>query len=552
MQGMLPRLSPPRAVILLLAISLTSADAQDWELVWADEFEIDGSPNPENWTYDLGGGGWGNNEKQVYTDDAANAYVEDGKLHIAAVQEVGDTRTPQYTSARLLTRERHSLQHGRVEVRVKLPSETGTWPAVWMLATDALVSPDFWPDNGEIDIVEHVGYEEDPLFLEAIGQELVKNVHSTLHTAERNGLENQGTGDSVYLPTASSEFHTYVLEWNAEELITTVDGEEVLRVRKNEDMGIPRRNPPDEIWPFWPFDQRYHLILNIAIGGNWGGIFNPDNFPSSPYGSNGIDHDGEWPQVMEVDYVRFYKPAEEVNRRHVVPGTWMPTDYRTESGFLLDRGGSGSSELNLSSIDAGDRATYLVAAAASGTFTLRAEVASARPGQQFEIHNRTTDSTFTTGVFDSTESLESWSWMELGEIDLVRGRNELTFTALQEGAAIGAMELGNESAGEWHGFPLDTLGIADTGNWLGPLDTKTEPFFFLPGGNGWIYMPAASTGAIAPTSQWLFSYGMDHLQVAGTDLSPWFFSQTLQKWLYASDPGEAKNPETAQWIFLFP
>lgn len=535
---------------LLLALAPLAASAQDWELVWADEFSYEGAPDPGKWTYDLGGGGWGNDERQIYTDDPENAYVEDGRLHIVAVQEEGNSRTPLYTSARLLTRERQSIQHGRVEVRAKLPSETGTWSAIWMLATDALVSPTFWPDNGEIDIVEHVGYEEDPLYIDLQGG-TVNNVHSTLHTAERNHLESRGIGESLFLEDASSAFHTYVLEWNAEELVTTVDGQEMLRVRKESDVGIPRRNPPDELWPYWPFDQRYHLILNIALGGSWGGVFNPDLIPESPYNSSGIDHDGNWPQVMEVDYVRFYQRAEELNRAHVVPGNWEPAEFRTESGFLLERGGS-TVELNLGGADAGDRANYLVAAAAPGSHTLRAEVATARAGTRIEITNLTTGVTVTTEPLPATGGLTTWSREDLGEVVLRRGWNELRIRVLDDGIAIGAMELGNEPAGEWYGFPLDTLGVADTGDWLGPLDSTNDPFFFLPAANGWMYLPAASFGTIAPTGQWLFSYGMDQLRVTGAELSPWFYSRSLGKWLYASNPGAAADPTTAQWIYLFP
>lgn len=328
--------------MILPAATLVYGEA-GWELVWSDEFEVAGKPDEEKWTYDLGGGGWGNAERQVYTDSLENARVEDGVLKIVAMQEDGDTRTPGYTSARLTTRGIHSQQYGRVEVRAKVPSETGTWSAIWLLSEDGIFSADYWPDNGEIDIMEHVGYEEDPLYLASRGEEWVPNIHSTLHTLERNHLVGQGIGDSVYVPDASTAFHTYVLEWDAEKIVTYVDGVEILRVEKATDAGIPLRNPPEELWPYWPFDQEFHLLLNVAIGGQWGGAFRPEFNDASPYGSNGIDHDGEWPQVMEVDYVRFYERAEAASEWRGYPvsesgwantGEWMGMLYVAEEPYI--------------------------------------------------------------------------------------------------------------------------------------------------------------------------------------------------------------------------
>lgn len=286
-------------------VSLFGAPA-GYDLVWSDEFDTDGRPDPAKWGYDVGGGGWGNNEEQFYTDDPANSYVEDGKLIIEVIQD-NSTRTPSYTSARLLTRNKASWKYGRFEIRAKLPSVTGLWPAIWMLAQNDIYGNAYWPDNGEIDIIENVGYESDPLFKAITGNPEQPNAHSTLHTYERNHLTSQGMGGSTYLPTISSEFHVYGMTWDEESIRFDIDGVQHFSVARGSI--IPLRNPPDELWPWWPFDQNFFLILNVAVGGSWGGHFNTNLYPQSPYGADGINHDADWPQKMEVDYVRVYEPS---------------------------------------------------------------------------------------------------------------------------------------------------------------------------------------------------------------------------------------------------
>jgi beta-glucanase (GH16 family) len=296
------------AVALLSAWLPVAAAAAEWELVWSDEFAYAGAPDPAKWEHELGGGGWGNGEVQTYTDSLENSRVEDGRLIIEARQKT-DTRVPSYTSARLVTRGLGEWKYGRFEARVKLPRTTGTWSAVWMLAAERVHSPALWPDNGEIDIMEHVGYEEDPVFKALRGEPELPNIHGTLHTFERNGRDNQGIGGKTYLADATSAFHVYAVNWTEDRIEFEIDGE-VYNTIYRADL-VPARNPPDDPWRYWPFNQRFFLILNIAVGGDWGGHFNSTFYPGqSPYGGDGIDHDGEWPQRMEVDYVRVYAPAE--------------------------------------------------------------------------------------------------------------------------------------------------------------------------------------------------------------------------------------------------
>ncbi len=314
----LPRDSARSVPALLLTATLAAAAplAADsapsgWELVWSDEFDVDGPPNPENWTFDLGAGGWGNNEVQTYTNDPENVRVEDGRLIIEVHQDTESSRSPLYTSARLVTRGLHAWQYGRFEVRARVPNTTGTWPAIWMLSENSIFPGAFWPDNGEIDIMEHVGYETDPLFHEVFGG-VPENIHGTLHTKLRNGMPTTPapTGGRTLLTSASDGFHTYTMVWTEEGIEMDVDGDIYFSVTK--ESLIPARNPPppEEIFEIWPFDQPFHLLLNIAVGGTWGGHFNTDIYPGvSPYGIDGIDHEGEWPQRMEIEFIRVYAPA---------------------------------------------------------------------------------------------------------------------------------------------------------------------------------------------------------------------------------------------------
>lgn len=241
-------------------------------LVWSDEFDVDGLPNPDEWRYDVGGRGWGNNEKQYYTDSRLeNARIEDGRLIIEAHQE--DWLGMNYTSARLLTRREWT--YGRFEASARLPSGRGTWPAIWML-------PDLpwhggWPRGGEIDIMEHVGYDPDV-------------VHSTVHTAAFNHRMGTHKGASVQVPNARTDFNLYAVEWTSSEIRGYVNDVHYFTF-ENEQLRDPEANDRE-----WPFDHPFHMILNIAVGGSWGG-------------REGIDPD-IWPQRMEVDFVRVHNCPE--------------------------------------------------------------------------------------------------------------------------------------------------------------------------------------------------------------------------------------------------
>lgn len=231
------------------------------ELLWSDEFDADGGPDPEKWAYSTGGNGWGNAELQKYTDTRDNSFVKKGILTIVAKNEGG-----LWTSARLKTEYKASWTYGYFEVRAKLPSGVGTWPAIWMLPTYNKYGG--WPRSGEIDIMEHVGFDPDVIV-------------TTVHTLAYNHTKGTQKGRSQKISGVRKDFHVYGMEWNPDYIQWFVDGEPFFRF-ENE------KNTVAE----WPFDIPYYLILNLAIGGNWGG-------------QQGIDPKMKEARFM-IDYVRVY------------------------------------------------------------------------------------------------------------------------------------------------------------------------------------------------------------------------------------------------------
>ncbi len=238
------------------------------KLVWADEFDKAGLPDSTKWEYDVGGNGWGNNELQFYTRQRPeNARVENGKLIIEARKEAYQGKN--YTSARLLTRGKHTWTYGRIEAMAKLPKGIGTWPAVWMLGQNIATAG--WPRGGEIDIMEHVGFDEGV-------------IHGTIHTEAYNHAKKTQKGKQITITDVTQAFHLYAIEWTADQIDFFVDGQKYNTVEK----AVLGSSVAE-----WPFEQPFYLLLNVAVGGNWGG-------------QKGVD-DSIWPQRMEVDYVRVYQ-----------------------------------------------------------------------------------------------------------------------------------------------------------------------------------------------------------------------------------------------------
>lgn len=250
------------------------ASIDDYELVWSDEFDTDGPLDASKWGWDIGGSGWGNNELQYYTGTGGNAWNEAGKMVIEARMESLGGR--QYTSARVVSRNKGDWKYGKIEVSAKLPTGVGTWPAIWMLPTDWRYGQ--WPRSGEIDIMEHVGKDQN-------------KVHASIHTNFYNhSIGTQRSGSRI-IPTASTEFNVYTVEWLPDQILFFFNDVQVYRFKPSLYIDCPKFNE-------WPFDQRFHLLLNIAIGGNWGG-------PN-------VD-DSMFPVRMEIDYVRVYQSPTVTN-----------------------------------------------------------------------------------------------------------------------------------------------------------------------------------------------------------------------------------------------
>jgi beta-glucanase (GH16 family) len=231
--------------------------------VWVDEFNsttVDGS----KWTFETGGNGWGNNELQYYTS-GANATTTGGILNITAKKEVFSGN--QYTSTRMITKGKGDWLYGRFEVRAKVPKGRGTWPAIWMLPSDN--SYGTWPASGEIDIMEHVGYD-------------MNKIHSSVHTSAYNHTRGTQKTATKIIADASDSFHIYRVDWTPFAVKGYIDNVGYFEF-KNENSGFAA----------WPFNKNFHLILNVAVGGNWGG-------------AQGID-DTVFPASLAIDYVKVYK-----------------------------------------------------------------------------------------------------------------------------------------------------------------------------------------------------------------------------------------------------
>ena len=275
-------LSKLKSTLLIFLVTSNFLIAQDWNLVWSDEFESNGAVNSEKWHHQTllpNGYSWYNSELQHYTNRIENSFIEDGLLKIVAIKEnfTDQGHTKQYTSARL--NSKFSFTYGKVEVRAKLPYGVGTWPAIWTLGKNIIEPGGYWtnsfgttswPACGEIDIMEHWGDNQN-------------YVQSATHTPSSYGGTINHGGQTI--PTASSEMHTYTLVWTAEKLVFSVD-----------DVVHYTYNPPVKDSNTWPFDSEQYLLLNLAI--------EPDIIPNFTQ------------SAMEIDYVRVYQGGED---NYVVP-----------------------------------------------------------------------------------------------------------------------------------------------------------------------------------------------------------------------------------------
>lgn len=269
-------LKPLLICLCLLSITACSEESNqtgpndEYMLVWEDQFE-DANLDTRNWSYQLGTGsqyglnGWGNNELQYYTDRKENVFLENGFLVIEARKEAYEGM--EYTSGRIRTSGKKDYTYGKFEMRAKLPETQGIWPAFWLLPTDNEYGG--WPASGEIDIMELLGHQPD-------------TVYGTIHFGDDFPNRKSVTG-KYWLDTSTfaDDFHTYTVEWEPDTLTWFIDGQQFHQVTRQ---AIAPEN--------WPFDKRFHLILNVAVGGNW---------PGYP------DESTRLPQRMIVDYIKVYQ-----------------------------------------------------------------------------------------------------------------------------------------------------------------------------------------------------------------------------------------------------
>lgn len=268
---------------------VTTSVPPGFELVWSDEFDTPGLPDPKKWKYDTHRNkeGWYNNEKQYYASGRLeNSRVENGNLIIEALKEdlsagrFEDWGGQEYSSARLITQGLGDWTYGFFEIRAKVPCGRGTWPAIWMLPSD----PDVvWPAGGEIDIMEHVGFDPGV-------------IHHSIHTTAFNFSRGTQKTSKHEVPTACDAMHKYQLLWAPKMLLFAVDDQPKFLFNKESSKQTR-----------WPFDKPQHLLLNVAVGGTWGG-------------QKGLDP-AAFPARMEVDYVRVYQPSSIIKAEDEKPAS---------------------------------------------------------------------------------------------------------------------------------------------------------------------------------------------------------------------------------------
>ena len=283
-----------------------------WNLIWNEEFsgqELDNS----KWNILRWRPGWVNNELQAYTNRDTNLYFKDGYLVIRALVEpgyfdedyLGNSYNSDYTSGRINTAGKFNKTYGRYDIRAKLPKGRGSWPAIWMLGEN--ISTDGWPYCGEIDIMEHVGYEDDI-------------IHGSIHTETFNHSLNTQKSGSTIVNTATDSFHVYSLEWTPNYLRFLVDNDPYFFVYNDSEGNTSK----------WPFDNPHYIILNLAVGGDWGGV-------------QGVDAT-RFPMELMIDYVKVYEKTDVKNDVMVTFSGDMKNINVGGTGVYLSGGtlGSGS------------------------------------------------------------------------------------------------------------------------------------------------------------------------------------------------------------------
>ncbi len=424
---------------LIAPVQKKPAPAPVYKPAWVRTFsqEFDGpaghAPDPKVWGRDIGGGGFGNNERQSYTDGPKNAFLDGtGNLVIEARKEPTtgpDGIARDYSSARLLTKGKFSQAYGKFEARLKLPRGQGIWPAFWMMG-DSLDKVG-WPAAGEIDIMEFLGHD-------------TKTLYGTLHGPGYSGAN--GMQAKYVSPTElAGKFHTYAVEWSPDFIKWTIDGK-VYGTKTPEDAKAMR----------WAFDGPFFMILNVAVGGNWGG------FP---------DATTEFPQRMTIDYVRVYRDKNlKVNpaaiaareKRRVarsqefkagppvtLPGTILAVNfrpggykdndagntggsYRPMEGVDIGTSGSPKSKYSVGWTSAGEWMEYEVRVPASGRFRFSVDAACEGLGGKVQLAIKGKPITPAVQIPD-TKGWSNWQKVDMGVVNLSKGRHIIRLNMVSGG-----------------------------------------------------------------------------------------------------------------------
>ncbi|MBC7532244.1 MAG: carbohydrate-binding protein [Oligoflexus sp.] len=396
---------------LCLSVSAQQALAQGYQLVWSDEFNYNGLPDPAKWGYDAWEPLAVNNELQKYTTGRLeNTRVEDGVLKIEARRDFYQGKY-EYTSGRITTQNKFAFTKGIVEVRAKLVYGRGTWPGIFMLSN--VDNYGEWPKSGEIDIMEHVGHNMDW-------------VRSSIHCEEYNfkkfhyeHLGEEKNAD-VYVRGVAEAFHTYKIEWTDTYISASVDNNPPHFFYKNENRGPIS----------WPFDKDFYLILNQAVGGGWGG-------------DKGIDQ-SVFPQVMMVDYVRVFQWKDAggpvaVGNNPPAQGRTIRIEaenYKQASGIKVEASSEGG--LNVGYIDAVDWMIYSVNVPKASWYEVQYRVASREAGGKIVLDQN-------GKALGSVEVPVTWDWQNWQTVShrvyLQAGEQNLAIYAEKGGFNVNWMQL---------------------------------------------------------------------------------------------------------------
>ena len=324
------------------AVVEIAPEVSEWVEAWSDEFD-DENLDMSKWNILRWRPGWVNNEQQAYTNRDTNIYLEDGNLVIQGliepgyydVDDNGNHYNADYTSGRINTDDKFSWTYGRFDIKAKLPKGNGSWPAIWMLGES--ISSVGWPDCGEIDIMEHVGFDDG-------------NIHGSIHTEDYNHMINTQRSGSTLISTATESFHVYSLEWSPTYIRYLVDDLPFFFVYNDSNGDISK----------WPFDAPHYMILNLAIGGDWGGIQGID--PSS------------FPMRMLVDHVRVFERSEEFGDLNVTFQVDMENMNVSGTGVWVSGGSISSGSpggLNMQPVEGSDVWKTTLILPPNSTFTYK-------------------------------------------------------------------------------------------------------------------------------------------------------------------------------------